>query len=73
MSVEIQTDQEYRQAIKEVEPLLEAEPGTPEFDRVNTLVNAIQAYERIHYPIAPPSPEAAAQYEREKRGGLVAA
>lgn len=65
-----QVERRYRQALREVETLLEAEPGTPAFKRVNVLVDATQAHERVHFPIAQPSPEDAAQYAREKRGGL---
>ncbi len=73
---QITNEADYSAALAEIEPLMVAKPGTPEFARFDVLATRIQAYERIHYPIDPPTPEAIAQYEREKRvvdlGGWIA-
>ena len=41
----IKTKSDYRAALKNVERLWEAEPGTPDGDRVDVLVTLIEAYE----------------------------
>ena len=41
----IRTKADYRAALKEVDRLWEADPGTPEGDRVDVLVTLIEAYE----------------------------
>ena len=46
---------EYRTALAEIDTLMDAEPGTPECDRLLELSDAVEAYEDVHYPIEPPS------------------
>jgi HTH-type transcriptional regulator/antitoxin HigA len=50
----IRTEADYRAALQEVERLWEAEPGTPEGDRVEVLTTLIEAYEARHHPIPMP-------------------
>jgi HTH-type transcriptional regulator / antitoxin HigA len=50
----IRTKADYRAALKEVDRLWEADPGTPEGDRVDVLVTLIEAYEAKHHPIPAP-------------------
>jgi len=64
----IRTEQEYNAALEEVEMLMEAKAGTPELDRLEVLTSLIETYERRVYPIAPPDPISAIEYEMEKRG-----
>ena len=64
----IKTEEDYKSALSQVEMLSDAEEGTPEFDRLDVLVTLIESYEAKHYPIGPPSFEAAVEYEMEKRG-----
>lgn len=45
----IKTKTDYRAALKEVERLWDADPGTPAGDRVDVLVTLIEAYEARHY------------------------
>ena len=52
----IRTKPEYRAALKEAEALWDAPSGTPKADRLEVLALLIEAYERKHYPIAPPDP-----------------
>ena len=64
----IRTKADYRAALKEVDRLWEAEPGTPEGDRVDVLVTLIEAYEAKHHPIPAPDPIAAIEFMMAQRG-----
>ena len=64
----IKTEEDYKAALAQVDVLADADEGTEEFDRLDVLVTLIEAYEAKHYPIGPPSFEAAVDYEMEKRG-----
>lgn len=64
----IRTEEDYKSALSQVDALSDADEGTEEFDRLDVLVTLIEAYEVKHYPIGPPSFEAAVEYEMEKRG-----
>jgi HTH-type transcriptional regulator/antitoxin HigA len=64
----IRTKADYRTALKEAERLWEAEPGTPEGDRIEVLVTLIEAYEAAHLPVPPPDPIAAILFMMEQKG-----
>lgn len=64
----IKTKADYRAALKEVERLWRAEPGTPDGDRVEVLVTLIEAYEAKHHAIAAPDPIAAVEFMMEQKG-----
>jgi len=64
----IRTEAEHRAALKEVERLWDAEPGTEAGDRVEVLVTLIEAYEARHHPIPAPDPVAAIQFMMEQKG-----
>ena len=64
----IRTKADHRAALKEVERLWEAEPGTPDGDRVDVLVTLIEAYEAKHHPIPAPDPIAAIAFMMEQKG-----
>lgn len=64
----IRTKADHRAALREVERLWEAEPGTPAGDRVDVLVTLIEAYEARHHPIALPDPVAAIEFMMEQKG-----
>jgi HTH-type transcriptional regulator / antitoxin HigA len=51
----IETDEDYRAALAEIEPLmmLDPEKGTPEGERLNALADAIEAYERPRWFTSP--------------------
>lgn len=48
----INTDTDYREALKEVESLMTAEFNTLEGKKLDVLVTLIEAYERKHFPLA---------------------
>src|SRR5262245_59624065 len=64
----IKTEADYEQALAEINTLFDAQPDTPEGDRLDVLVTLVEAYERKHYPIPPPDPIDALHYYMESRG-----
>jgi HTH-type transcriptional regulator/antitoxin HigA len=64
----IKTKADYQTALKEVEKLFDAKPGTPEGDRLDVFTTLIEAYEEKHHPIPPPDPIEAIFYYLESRG-----
>lgn len=50
----IRTETDYEQALREIEALMDAQPGTDEADRLDVLVTLVEAYEARHFPILPP-------------------
>jgi HTH-type transcriptional regulator/antitoxin HigA len=64
----IRTKADNRAVLKEVDRLWQADPGTPEGDRVDVLVTLIEAYEAKHHPIPAPDPIAAIEFMMEQKG-----
>jgi HTH-type transcriptional regulator / antitoxin HigA len=64
----IKTKADHRAALKEVERLWDADPGTPGGDRIDVLVTLIEAYEAEHFPIPAPDPIAAIVFMMEQKG-----
>lgn len=64
----IKTDANYETVLKEIEELFDAEPGTPEGDRLDILSTLVEAYEDEHYDIPAPDPVEAILYFMESRG-----
>src|SRR6266516_4341417 len=64
----IRTKADYRAALKEVERLWDAAPGSPQGDRVDVLVTLIEAYEAKHHAIPAPDPIAAIELMMEQKG-----
>lgn len=59
---------DHRWALKEVERLWDAGPGTPDGDHVDVLVTLIEAYEERRFPIAPPDPISAIEFMLQQKG-----
>jgi HTH-type transcriptional regulator/antitoxin HigA len=65
----IRSEADYEAALKEIERLLNSQPGTPEADRMDVLVTLVEAYEDKHYPIPEPDdPVGVLEYYMESRG-----
>jgi HTH-type transcriptional regulator/antitoxin HigA len=62
------TEADYEAALAEIEELFEAEPSTPEGDRLEVLTTLVEAYEDAHYSIPSPDPIEAIRYYMESRG-----
>jgi HTH-type transcriptional regulator/antitoxin HigA len=64
----IKTEADYEAALKEIERLFDAEPGTPDGDRMEILSILVETYEDEHYDIPAPDPVEAILYYMESRG-----
>ncbi|HEV2098318.1 MAG TPA: helix-turn-helix domain-containing protein [Stellaceae bacterium] len=64
----IRSETEYRAALSEIEPLWNADPGTPDGDRAEVIATLIEAYEARHHPIPPPDPIDAILFMMEQKG-----
>lgn len=66
----IKTKTNYETALKEIDQLFQAEPGTLEGDRLEVLTILVEAYEDQHYNLPLPDPIDAIFYHMESRGLL---
>lgn len=64
----IRTERDHRAALKEIERLWEAAPGTRAHDRLEVLGTLVAAYEEAHHPIEPPDPVDAIRFRMEQLG-----
>lgn len=64
----IKTKRNYAAALKEVERLFDAKPGTADGDRLEVLTALISVYEEKHQSVPLPNPIEAIQYYMESRG-----
>ena len=64
----IKTEADYCAVLEEIDALFEAEPNTPEGDRLDVLTTLAVMYEEQHHSIAFPDPIAAISYYLESRG-----
>ena len=65
----IRNQADYQFMLHEIENLFDAEPDTPESDRLDVLVTLVEAYEAKHFPIPEPDdPVAVLEYYMESRG-----
>lgn len=61
-------EQSHRRALRRIEELWDAEPGSPEEQELDALSTLVDAYERKHFPITPPDPIAAIEARCEQLG-----
>lgn len=66
----IRTDEDYREALKNVSALFdnEPEPGTPEGDYFEIMITLIEAYESKLFPVDLPNPIDAIRFRMEQSG-----
>jgi HTH-type transcriptional regulator / antitoxin HigA len=64
----IHTNGDYEAAIKQIERLFDAEPGTPKGNKLEVLSVLVEAYETEHYSIPLPDPIEAIEYHMERHG-----
>jgi HTH-type transcriptional regulator/antitoxin HigA len=64
----IKTEQDYDQALAQIERLMDTVPGTPEGDQLDVLTTLVEAYETQHFPVPPPDPIEAILYYMDSRG-----
>jgi len=63
----IRTEEDYREALREIEALMQASAGTPEGEKLDILVTLVEAYEKKHYPLDLPDPVEAIKFEMEQQ------
>jgi HTH-type transcriptional regulator / antitoxin HigA len=63
----IRTEEDYREALREIEALMRASAGTPEGEKLDILVTLVEAYEKKHYPLDLPDPVEAIKFEMEQQ------
>ncbi len=63
----IKTEQDYRNALQEIEGLMMAEANTPKGERLDVLVTLVEDYERKHYPLDFPDPIEAIKFVMEQK------
>ena len=64
----IKTEAEYNDALKKIDELFDAEPGTSEADELELLVALVELYENEHFPIEAPDPVSAIKFRMEQEG-----
>lgn len=64
----LKTEADYRATLEEIEPLMQAAPGSPEGERLEVLVTLVEAYERQHHALDLPEPVEAIKFAMEQRG-----
>ena len=63
----IKTEDNYREALSEIETLMQASAGTPEGEKLDVLTTLVEAYETKHYPLDLPDPVEAIKFEMEQQ------
>ncbi len=64
----IKTKKDYEAALREIDRLFAAGPGTREGDRLEVLATLVETYEEKHQRISPPNPINAIRYYMGSRG-----
>lgn len=64
----IKTKKDYKAAIKKLELIFDAKPGSPQGDELEVLGILVDNYEKIHYPIDYPDPIEAIKFRMEQMG-----
>lgn len=68
---QIANETDYDEALKAVDRLMGAAPGTPEGDELEVLATLVEAYEAERWPVEPPDPDADAELMRQAQAGEV--
>jgi HTH-type transcriptional regulator/antitoxin HigA len=62
----IRNEDDYREALNQIETLMNAQEDTSEGDRLDVLVTLVEAYERKMYPVDLPDPVEAIKFYMEQ-------
>lgn len=62
----IRTEADYESALSRIDALMDAEPGSAEFDELDVLADLVELYESKHEPMDYPSPVAAIEFRMEQ-------
>jgi HTH-type transcriptional regulator/antitoxin HigA len=64
----VRTEADYDAALREIDTLMDAKPGTRRGDRLDVLVTLVEAYEEIRWRIEAPDPIDALKIRMTERG-----
>ena len=64
----IRTRTDHAAALRRIDQIMDAAPGTPEADELDVLATLVEAFEDRHFPIDDPDPLAAIQFRMEQMG-----
>lgn len=64
----LKTEEEYLKALKRLEEIFQAEPGTPEGEEMELLSLVVRNYEEEKFPIADVDPIEAIEFMMEQKG-----
>ena len=64
----IKNEQNYQDALKRIDNLMNAKPNTSEMDELEVLATLVEAYEEQHYKIDAPDPIEAIKFRMEQEG-----
>ena len=62
----IRTERDYEEALARIDALMDAVPGSPEFDELDVLADLVELYESRNEPMGYPSPLAAIEFRMEQ-------
>jgi HTH-type transcriptional regulator/antitoxin HigA len=62
----IRTEKDYEAALTRIDALMDAEPGSAEFDELDVLADLVELYESKSVPMGYPSPVAAIEFRMEQ-------
>lgn len=64
----VRTEEDYEGALRDIERLMDAKPGSDRGDRLDVLVTLVEAYEQRRWRIDAPDPIDAIKIRMEERG-----
>jgi len=64
----IKSEQDYTDALSQIETLMDAKPNTPMMDELEVLTTLVEAYEEQYYKIEAPDPIEAIKFRMEQEG-----
>ncbi len=64
----IKTERQHKAALRRIDALMDARPGTPAAAEIEVLAILVEKYEREMFPIDPPSPIDAIRFRMEQMG-----
>lgn len=64
----IRNKEDHAEALRQIEELWGAKPGTKEGDLLDVLITLVEVYEREHFPISLPDPIEAIKFRLEQQG-----
>lgn len=64
----IKSEQDYDDALAEIDKIFDADIDTPDGDRLDVLATLVEAYEAKHWPIEDPDPIEAIKFRMDQMG-----